>query len=111
MFASASNAKGPETRAVPSGYVLFLTRRTHVSAYRNAYDAILALIGIIPVVGGIIQALEALFHDHSLDNAYLEIKQYHHRTTYYIYTVVKFYKYSNYTGLLATREYGPSSPV
>lgn len=97
--------------AVPSGYKPLVTHRTHVSAYQNAYETILALIGIIPVAGNIVQALEALFHDHSLDNAYIEIKQYYHPNTYYIYTVVSYYRYSNYTGLLARYEYGPNKPV
>lgn len=97
--------------SVPSGYKPLVTHRTHVSVYQDAYDVILSLVGIVPVAGGIINALAALFRDHSLDDAYIEIAQYYHPSTYYIYTVVRFYRYSNYTGLLATREYGPRPPV
>ena len=39
------------------------------------------------------------------------ITQYYHPNTQYIYTVVKLYKYSNYTGLLRTFEDGPRPPV
>lgn len=99
------------TRAVPAGYVYLNRHRTHVSAYQNGYNIILALVGLIPVAGNIVQALSALFHDYSIDDAYIEITQYYHPSTYYIYTVVKYYRYSNYTGLIKVQEFGPNKPV
>ncbi len=98
--------------SVPNGYKLLKENRTQVSTYKPATDLAALIIGFVPVIGNavaIAQYIKSLSADYS--NAYMVITQYYHPNTQYIYTVVKLYKYSNYTGLLRTFEDGPRPPV
>ncbi len=111
------------TRAVPSGYLPLVTNRYSASTY-DAYLAGssfvlnvlvgLGLSGLNMFAGAIGGALAGVLIDMYYDGrarGYIEVKQYYHKNTYYIYTVVSVYKYSNYTGLVDRWEYGPYPPV
>lgn len=105
-----------QTRAVPAGYVFLNRVRTHISTYdiiRDGADALAYLVGLYNSLAGsiadLVIALTEMNHQ-GIDDAYMEINMYYHPTTYMTYNVVHYYRYSNYTGLIMTREYGPFPP-
>lgn len=107
-------------RSVPSGYVPLVTNRYTLEASKNMQDVNNAIISLIvslgagfllgsaasTIAGFLVELAKA-----GQKEGYLEIKQYYHPNTYYIYTVVTLYKNSNYTGVLWRSEYGPNPPV
>lgn len=110
--------------SVPSGYVPLVTHRYSAStydAYINTVSFIASLLvglglsELIPggggdIAGSVASKLVEMYYS-GLPRGYVELKQYYHPTTYYVYTVVSLYQNSDYTGLVKRWEYGPSRPV
>lgn len=101
------------TRSVPSGYVYLTRYRTNTVVTGSVASLTLTLLGLVPgmagaaAIAGAILAIQGL----SGEVIYIEITQYYHPNTYYIYEVTRLYRNSNYTGLINTIEKGPFPPV
>lgn len=122
LVATVTTVEAPVTRAVPSGYVHLVTQRYVITVnpaqVHTVADVINAIITLLSnnagLVYGFIGAMASILIDRIADgiqSGYLEITQYYHPQTYYIYTIATLYANSNYTGVLGRWEDGPRPPV
>lgn len=95
--------------AVPSGFTLLTSHKGHVSQINDSNSACLGILGLVPWVGPIfaIIAMFDLAKEKNLNKIYFVKTQYYRKSDYAFYDVMKFYKYSSYTGLVDSTEYGP----
>lgn len=100
-------------QSVPSGYKHLKRIKTKVSTYDSASNLAALVLSFVPYCGNAVDIANKIrsLAWQKYANAYMMIDQYYHPNTYYIYTVTRLYKNSNYTGLLATYEDGPRKPV
>ena len=65
--------------------------------------SMLILYNLTVSIAGIVLSLKGIVSD----DVYIEITQYYNPNSYLMYDVTKYYKNSDYTGLLETSEHGP----
>lgn len=108
-----SNSQQTQTRAVPSGYIYLTTYRTNTVVTGSVASLALALLGLLPGIGSASAIASVLLALQGMNGevAYIEVVQYYHPNTYYIYEVTRLYRNANYTGLIDTVERGPFPPV
>lgn len=96
-----SNVEGEVSIAA---YQYVTTFKTKQSFYNTSRSIAIALIGLVPGLGtiatvaGIVDAARGF----ASNEVYITITQYYDSYTHMVKNVVRFYKYSNYTGLFKT---------
>lgn len=124
LSVAATTIEMPATRAVPSGFIPLVTQRYVINLDPTVIANVKDLSSFIATVAPIVLSLGSgpaialaianlLFNQmlNGLRSGYLEVRQYYHPQTYYVYTVVTLYRNSNYTGVIQTWEDGPIPPV